>query len=164
LIVSKLAFSPGWRRTKIKPPTVFISYAWADSGKVDKIDQWLRNHGLSVLRDREVFVAGKTLNDNIRTAVARADKIIVCYSEHSRARDWPQFERAIADQVEQHMSMAVLVYVRLDNTPLPLNDPTRLAIHAVDVPLRTVGQQLLHAVTGAKIPPPTIIIDENAPI
>jgi hypothetical protein len=144
-------------------PTVFISYAWADSERVDKLDQWLRNHGLRVLRDREVFVAGEMLNDNIRAAIGRADKVIVCYSKHS-SRDWPQFERAIADQVEKRMNTAVLIYVRLDDTPLPLHDPKRLAIEAVGVPLRTVGLHLLHAVTGAQIPPPTIEIDENPPI
>lgn len=144
-------------------PTVFISYAWTDSERVDKLDQWLRNHGVRVLRDRELFVAGKTLNDNIRAAIARADKVIVCYSKHS-SRDWPQFERAIADQVEKRMNTTVLIYVRLDDTALPLHDPTRLAIEAVGVPLRTVGLRLLHAVTGAKIPPPTIEIDENAPM
>jgi hypothetical protein len=144
-------------------PTVFISYAWADSERVDKLDQWLRNHGLRVLRDRETFVAGATLNDNIRAAIGRADKVIVCHSKHS-SRDWPQFERAIADQVEKRMKTSVLIYVRLDDTPLPSHDPTRLAIDAVGVPLRTVGLHLLRAVTGAQIPPPTIEIDENEPI
>jgi hypothetical protein len=144
-------------------PTVFVSYAWADSERVDKLDQWLRNHGLRVLRDREVFVAGETLNDNIRAAIGRADKVIVCYSEHS-SRDWLQFERAIADQVEKRMNTAVLIYVRLDDTAPPSHDPTRLAIEAAGVSLRIVGQRLLHAVTGEQIQPPTIEIDENAPI
>jgi hypothetical protein len=151
------------KRNEDDKPTVFVSYAWADSERVDKLDQWLRNHGVRVLRDRDAFVAGETLNDNIRAAVARADKVIVCYSKHS-SRDWPQFERAIAEQVEKRMNTAILIYVRLDDTPLPPHDPTRLAIEAVRDPLRIVGLRLLHAVTGNQIPPPMIEIDENAPI
>lgn len=152
------------RATGDGKPIAFVSYAWSDGEKVDKVDQWLRNHGVSVLRDREEFVAGKTLHDNISTAVARADKIVVFYSKNSKTRDWPQFERAIAEQVEQHTNESVLVYVRLDDAPLPLPDSHRLAIDAVAVPLRVVGQQLLRAIAGEKLTPPVIVIDEDAPI
>jgi hypothetical protein len=152
------------QRNEHEKPTAFLSYAWADGEKVDKVDQWLRTHGISVLRDREEFVAGKTLSDNIRAAVARADKIVVFYSEHSRTRDWPHFERDIAEEVEQHTGSSLIVYVRLDDTSLPQPDSNGLAINAVGVPLKAVGEQLLRAITGSQIAPPVVMLDEDAPI
>jgi hypothetical protein len=83
-----------------KIPSVFLSYAWADTDKVDKVDQWLRNHGVRVLRDLDIFVAGSTIDENIRSAVARSDRIIVFYSKSSKDRDWPRLERSIAEEVE----------------------------------------------------------------
>jgi hypothetical protein len=133
-----------FRRLKLDPnesPTVFFSYAWTDSDKVDKIDQWLRNHGVRVLRDSDVFVAGLTVDENIRLAIADADKIVAFYSAESQGRDWPHLERTIAEEVERRLDSRILIYILLDSTPLPKHDPNRLAINASVVPLREVGRR-----------------------
>src|SRR5262245_41654841 len=35
----------------VRIPTVFLSYAWTDTHRVNKLDQWLRDHGIRVIRD-----------------------------------------------------------------------------------------------------------------
>src|SRR5205085_786287 len=61
-------------------PAVFISYASADRERVNKIDQWLRDHGVRVVRDCQFFVAGTTIEENIARAVAHSDKILAILS------------------------------------------------------------------------------------
>ncbi|HEX3552191.1 MAG TPA: TIR domain-containing protein [Thermoanaerobaculia bacterium] len=147
-----------------KTPSVFLSYAWDDSDKVDKVDQWLRNNGVRVLRDRDFFVAGMTIDENIRSAISRADKIVVFYSVNSKERNWPHLERTIAEEVERRLDKRILIYVRLDDSPLPAHDPTRLAVNAAGQPLRAVGEAILQALTGAGLSQRTIPIDENEPL
>lgn len=143
------------------PPTVFISYAWRDSDRVDKIDQWLRDHGVRVLRDRNWFVAGTLIPDNIRNAIVLADKVVAVYSENSRDRDWPRVEIAVAEQFEQRAGYQVLIYLNLDGTQLPTHDPHRIAIIAPGSPLRQVGNELLQAVLGRKAEPPRYDYNED---
>jgi hypothetical protein len=147
-------------------PSVFLSYAWKDRDKVNKVDQWLRNNGVSVLRDLRFFVAGKTIDENIRIAIGAADKIIAFYSADSRDRDWPRLERAIAEEVEQHLEgQRILIYVCLDDTPLPSNDLNRLAVKASGQPLRLVGGKILQALIGGGSSPTIAIpIDEDEPL
>ena len=52
-IFARLRRPESWNR-----PAVFISYASADCEPVNKVDQWLRDHGLRVIRDCQFFVAG----------------------------------------------------------------------------------------------------------
>jgi TIR domain/Putative peptidoglycan binding domain len=145
-------------------PSVFLSYAWKDSPRVDKLDQWLRDHGVSVLRDRDVFVAGVTIEENIAQALSVADKIVAVFSQNSRDRDWPHLERSLAEQVEARLGSSVLIYLRLDDTPLPSYDSTRLAIGAEGHSLRDVGEQLLQAITGSARTPPQYHYDEDEPL
>lgn len=152
------------KRDPNESPTVFFSYAWADSDRVDKVDQWLRNHGIRVLRDRDVFVAGMTVDENIRSAIADADKIIAFYSAESKGRDWPQLERTIAEDVERRLDSRILIYISLDSTPLPKYDPNRLAINTSGILLSEVGQRILLSLTGQALEPRQIDIDENATI
>lgn len=145
-------------------PSVFLSYAWSDSERVDKLDQWLRDHGVQVIRDRDSFIAGESIQENIARAVSAADKIVAILSRNSRNRDWPHFERTVAEQLESRIGSSVLIYVRLDDTKLPAHDSTRVAISARDVPLKDVGEQLLHAVVGASRAISTYLYDENEPL
>jgi hypothetical protein len=62
--------------------------------------QWLRDHGIRVVRNCQFFVAGATIEGNIVRAVAHSDKILAIPSRTSRDRDWPRFERQLAEQVE----------------------------------------------------------------
>jgi len=145
-------------------PAVFIGYASADRDTVNKIDQWLRDHRLRVIRDCQFFVAGATIQDNISRAVASSDKILAILSSNSRERDWPSLERALAEQVEMRLGEPVLIYLCLDDTPLPGHDPTRLAIRAKGKTLKHVGQEIMNAVAGVPIPQWEYEYDEDEPL
>jgi hypothetical protein len=145
-------------------PSVFLSYAWADSAKVDKLDQWLRDRGVRVLRDRDSFTAGWTIPDNIRRGIATADKVVAVFSANSRDRDWPLLERTIAEEIEIRLGRPVLIYLRLDDSPLPAHDLTRLAIAGSRKTLKEIGAEILHALTGSALEPTRHPYDENEPL
>jgi hypothetical protein len=142
-------------------PSVFISYASADREKVNKLDQWLRDHGLRVVRDCQYFIAGNTIQDNIARAIADSDKILAVLSSNSRDRDWPRLERELAEQVEERLGASVLIYVCLDDVDLPAHDRTRLAILTKGKALKEVGAEILNAVAGVPIPQWQYPYDEN---
>jgi len=110
-------------------PLVFLSYAWADSGAVDKIDQWLRDQGIAVRRDTRDFTPGQQLPEAIKDAIVQATKVLVVYSANSKDRDWPRFEISVAEQREEKDGCRdLLMYLVLDETPLPKHDPHRIAV------------------------------------
>jgi hypothetical protein len=158
-IFARLRRPEAWSR-----PSVFISYASADRERVNKIDQWLRDHGLRVVRDCQFFVAGNTIQENIIRALSQSDKILAVLSKNSRDRDWPRLERELAEQVETRLGAPVLVYLCLDDAALPAHDSTRLAILAKDKTLKQVGEEILHAVAGIPIPQWQYAYDENKPL
>ena len=145
-------------------PNVFISYAWEDGARVDKIDQWLRNNGVNVIRDVDFFIPGLTLEENIRSAVAHADHVIVVYSAQSKGREWPRLEQAVGEELEKQLQTRLLLYVRLDDTPLPVHDQTRVAINAAGRILRDVGNDILRALYRKGRPPRHIDINEDEPL
>jgi hypothetical protein len=145
-------------------PSLFLSYAWRDSAKVGKLAQWLRDNGVRVILDQTDFEAGQTIPANIRRAVAEADKVVGVLSASSRDRDWPRFEAGIAEELERRLETPVLIYIRLDETPLPAHDPNRLAIDAQGKPLKRVGQEILHALTHSGLEPTRFEYDEDEPL
>jgi hypothetical protein len=145
-------------------PSVFISYAWSDGERVDKLAQWLRDNGVQVLRDRESFVAGESVQENIARAISIADRVVAVLSRNSRDRDWPLLERTLAEQLEHGTEASVLIYLQLDDTSLPAHDSTRVAISANGIPLKEVGERLLHAVAGVHLPASRHPYDENEPL
>ena len=64
-----------------RDPSVFLSYAWSDSERVDKLDQWPRDHGIHVIRDQDSFIAGESIEENIARAISEADKIVAILSQ-----------------------------------------------------------------------------------
>jgi peptidoglycan hydrolase-like protein with peptidoglycan-binding domain len=142
-------------------PAVFTSHASADREKVNKLDQWLRDHGLRVVRDCQFFIAGDTIQDNIARAIAASDKILAVLSVNSRDRDWPRLERELAEQVEARLGASVLIYVSVDDVDLPAHDPTRLAIRAKGKALKDVGAEILNAVVRVPIPQWQYTYDED---
>ena len=143
--------------------SVFINYSSADRERVNKIDQWLRDKGLRVIRDCQFFVAGTTIQENIIRALAHSDKILAILSSSSRDRDWPRFERELAEQVESKLGTPVLIYLCLDDAVLP-HDSTRLAVHSKGKTLKQLGEEILHAVADVPIPQWQYAYDENEPI
>lgn len=124
-------------------------------------NKWLRDHGLRVVRDCQFFVAGTTIQENIVRALAHSDKILAVLSSNSRDRDWPRFERELAEQVEARLGTPVLIYLCLDDVALPSHDSTRLAILAKGKTLKEVGEEILHAVAGVPISQWQYAYDEN---
>jgi hypothetical protein len=144
-------------------PTVFLSYAWDDASRVDKLDQWLRDHGISVIRDTSSFSAGSRIESNIWKSVLSADKVIAVYSAKSKSRDWPSLERQIAEQVESQLKTSLLIYLRLDETPLKAYDQNRIAIEARGKTLKQVGLEIQKSL-GIALERARIDYDEDAPV
>lgn len=144
-------------------PTVFLSYAWADAARVDKLDQWLRDHEIRVIRDTTSFQAGSQITANIWKSVLSSDRVIAVYSENSKSRDWPTFEHQISEQVEKQLNAPVLIYLRLDDTPLRAHDPHRIAIDGRGKALKQIGSEIQTALGNAP-KPARVDYDEDAPI
>ena len=103
------------------------------------------------------FKAGDEIAANARKAIAAADKVLAMLSAQSREREWTSMEWEFAEEVERQVDDTVLVFVCLDETPLPERHRERLAIPA-GIPVHEVGQRILHAL-GAEMlrpPPPAI--------
>jgi hypothetical protein len=147
----------------VRIPTVFLSYAWADAPRVNKLDQWLRDHGTHVIRDVSDFVPGSRITDNIRNSVLSADRVIAVYSEKSKTRDWPSFECQIAEEIERLINVQLLIYLRLDKTPLKAHDPHRIAIEAQGKTLKHIGLEIQKSL-GKVLKRPRYEYNENAPL
>lgn len=147
----------------VRIPTVFLSYAWVDTPRVNKLDQWLRDHGIRVIRDVDSFKAGSHIPDNIWKSVLSVDKVIAVYSQQSKTRDWPSFEHQIAEQVEHLIKTPVLVYLRLDETPLKAHDPHRIAIDAQGKTLKQIGLEIQRSL-NMPVESARFDYDEDAPL
>lgn len=145
-------------------PIVFLSYAWADTPQVDKLDQWLSDHRIHVIRDVRFFKAGSNIEDNIWESVLLVDKVIAVYSRQSKTRDWPTFERQIAEKVEELIRTKVLVYLCLDSTRLNAYDPHRIAIKTRGKTLQQIGLEIQKSLHGPEPEPAQFAYDENAPL
>src|SRR5262249_26053754 len=97
------------------PRKVFISYSTEDSQAVNKVDQWLRDHGLRVIRYTPSFQPGSDILDRARNAIAIADKVLVAYSANSVRSDWVRSEIGLAEELERRLGVPLIVYLRLDN-------------------------------------------------
>jgi hypothetical protein len=148
-----------------RTPSVFLSYARQDKDKVAKLSQWLRDHNVRVSVDADSFVPGETIPDSIGRAVAEADKVVAVLSGNSRDRDWPRFERAIAERLEASLKgERVLIYLRLDATPLHDHDAARIAIEGDRKPLKQIGNEILTALSGVAPQASRHAYDENEPL
>jgi hypothetical protein len=116
-----------------------------------------------VIRDVDSFKAGSGIPDNILQSVLSANKVIAVYSQQSKARDWPNFEQEIAERVEQAIKADVLIYLRLDDTPLKAHDPHRIAIEAKDKTLKEVGRAIQKSL-GVPVQRARFEYDEDAPL
>ena len=146
-------------------PCIFISYSWGDQDKVQKLVQWLRDHEVNVILDADSFLVGERVDESIRRAVAEADKVLAVFSKNSRDRRWPQFEREIAEQLESSLfGQKLLIYLCLDDTPLPQHDNERIAIAGGQKPLKSIGNKILQALTGSASPMPRVPYDEDEPL
>jgi hypothetical protein len=128
-------------------PRLFLSYAHADKEAVLAVDQWLRDKGARVDLDERDFVAGGDIRDEITRCVEAAGKVICFYSESSANRYYTKLERRLVEEREQRVHSEeghkiLLVYFRLDNTPLPPESSFRLAVNAFDSSFRAACEDL----------------------
>ena len=130
-------------------PSVFLCYSHADSEVVDKVDQWLQDKGVRVWRDKRDIPPGSELTDVVKAIIREADKVVVVYSRQAKGHDWPEFEISVAREVERD-GRRVLIYLVLDDTPLPQYDTSRVAVMAKGRKLRDVGQDLLYGISGRR--------------
>lgn len=126
---------------------VFLSYAHADVESVVAIDQWLRNKGARVDLDERNFIAGKDIRDEIIRHVRRAGKVVCFFSQNSAERYYPKLERRLSEELERELQSTgnpstILVYFRLDDTPLPVESAHRLAINAWDMGFEEACREL----------------------
>jgi hypothetical protein len=142
---------------------VFLSYAWADTDRVNLLDQWLRDHNLSVLRDTRDFQVGQDLKDEITTNLNLSDKVVAVVTANSQGRDWPAFERNTTERIEKNRGVNCLIYLLLDAEP-PKHDPNRINIRGTGKPLKEIGEAILNSVTGSHAKPVTFPYDEARPI
>jgi len=169
LITSLLEKYGGPQFTKLdkpeipRPPTVFLSYAWTDAAQVNKLDQWLRDHGVHVVRDVNSFLPGSKIKENIWTSVYSVDKVIAVYSKNSRNRDRPSLEQQLSEEVERLLKIPLLIYLRLDNTPLKKFDEDRIAIESEGMTLKQVGLLILKSL-NVSVGPVRYEYNEDEPL
>jgi len=116
-------------------PRIFLSYAHADAESVLAVDQWLRSRGARVDLDERNFIAGRDIRDEIVRHVRRAGKVVCFFSRSSADRYYPRLERRLTEELEREFHetgerRAILLYFRLDDTPLPPESAHRLAVNA----------------------------------
>jgi hypothetical protein len=92
---------------------IFISYASADRDKARRIARIFEERGHSVWWDRTI-PPGREFDEVIQEAIAAAKCAVVLWSKTSVKSKWVKTEAAEAE------SRDVLVPVRIDETPLPL--------------------------------------------
>ncbi len=142
----------------------FISYARADSGRVDKLDQWLRDHGVGVKRDIYNFRAGHKIPGELEKCLHLSDKAVIVHSATSKTRDWPVFERFAAEEVEKLRGVSYLIYLMLDGSLPPTTDPNRIYVDGSSKPLKDVGRELIHAIGEAGTGVKPYVYDEDVPL
>lgn len=164
VLLSQAGISPFQRMDDPAPSQskrVFLSYAWGDGEVVDKLEQWLIRNGITVLRDKWSFPPGNQLPEMIRAKILESDKVIAVYSQRSKGRDWPAFEIRLAEERERG-GQTVLIYLVLDETPLPEPDPNRIAVLAKGRTFGEVGEELLHGINeGGKQRPQVEVSDDE---
>jgi len=116
-------------------PRVFLSYAHTDRETVAAVDQWLRDRGARADIDERELIAGRDIRDEILRLINRAGKVVCFYSAGSSDRYYTNLERRLTEEAERlsqerGAKRVLLIYFRLDDTPLPPESTHRLAINA----------------------------------
>src|SRR5262249_25780991 len=132
-------------------PKVFMSYSWQDEEAVLAIDQWLRNHGIEVFIDRRDFIVGSDIYNEMSSKIRAADKVIIFHSGNSSNRPYTTLERRMAQEREASaqgggMPKIIMIYLQLDDEPLPPEATHRLSIRAKGNTFEYVCAKLLDAI------------------
>jgi hypothetical protein len=152
-------------------PTVFVSYAWADTPAALAIDQWLRNRNARVLIDRRDFIPGNDIEAEIVRCLKDAGKVICIFSGHSANRPYPELERRITTALERtarsdsaQTTRRLIYFSCIDDTPLPLEALPRLAIKAERLDFESACNELWRSIVGEAAPPVTLDVSQFADV
>jgi radical SAM enzyme (TIGR01210 family) len=137
--------------TDIAGFSVFISYARRDRDKIRALEQWLSQRGLHVRRDEYDFRGGEQIRAETARVMTEADAVLVFWSKTASKRPWVQYERRLARALEAKAKQKKripphLIYVVLDETPLPPPEKYRLAVLAANRHVDEVGDEILRSV------------------
>jgi hypothetical protein len=150
-----------WVAERSSNHIVFLSYAWRDKKAVLAIDQWLRDKGARVLIDEREFWAGEDIQEHIIRTLRQASVVICVYSKNSASRPYPILERRLAEELQRgaRTEEPRVVYLCLDNTPLPPQQAFRLAVRAKGRGFEDVCADLWRGITRTTGSPKRINLD-----
>lgn len=101
--------------------TIFISYAWADRGRVLPLCGRLKQAGLPLWIDREQLRGGADWEDRIRREMLRCRRVVIFLSSSLNEGGFLLAEIALARAIAKHRFKrnAFLIPVRLERCPIP---------------------------------------------
>ena len=160
LMVNASRYSPV-RAVLDKVPRVFLSYAHKDRESVMAVDQWLRDQDFRVDVDERDFIAGRDIRDEIVRCIQHAGKVVCFYSESSTDRYYTKLERRIVEEAEHEgaSEKVMLIYFRLDASPLPIESSFRLAVNAWRLSFSDACEALLRHLLETPGAPSRISLD-----
>lgn len=134
------------------PPTIFISYAWANDELVMAIDQWLRLKGLKTKIDKRDFFAGSRIRDEIIRVMQQCDVVVIFYSGESKDKPWTMFEQELASDLEMESKKEGrtpprIIYFVLDEISLPsVTEKNRIAVMAKGKTFEVACEELYYGI------------------
>lgn len=143
-------------------PKVFLSYAWADKKLILAIDQWLRNKGLETRIDERDFFAGSRIRDSILEVMKTCDAVVIFYSDSSKNKPWPEFERELAADLEMEAKKGGktpprIIYVVLGDNDLPnVTERNRIAVMTKGKKFSVVCEEVYRGILGLSRDPQDI--------
>ena len=125
---------------------VFLSYARDDLQVVQRLEQELVAHGLSVWRDQDSIYGGQHWPKAIGEAIATHDWVVLVGSQHAARSPFVELEWNIALALQTSV-----IPCWLDQTPLP---PALSSTNGIDLRVQTEAlPRLLKALRPSAAPP-----------
>ena len=93
---------------------IFISYSRRDDQFAEKIENRLEVEGLEVVRDVHSLSAGRT-QSQLEAEIAKADALLLIFSENSAGSDWVEWEVDLARQREKAEKIDLMCPISLDD-------------------------------------------------
>lgn len=98
--------------SKIRSPTVFISYSIKDKPRLERVIGELKYRGIlgdqvDIIDDRHDLDMGSDWSDQLRKAIEDSSKVIVIWSGASAASPWVNYEAGMADALGKPMVFVI---------------------------------------------------------
>jgi len=91
--------------------SVFLSYAFGDKAKIQKVLDKLNARGIlssdDVWLDNSAIVAGSDWRGQIREAIENASKFVVIWSDAADTSDWVNYETGMAEALGKPILVVV---------------------------------------------------------